>query len=123
MVYQTARTQDETEQTVLGVELLDLIEQTGNHVVTARSLTTRKDDTYVHLLVVSLGSGLELYDRHTIGVREQLLDLFLITNTLGSSTLLDLHSTLKSLRQLGLVSGSCHLQCTFFHNLYCYFEI
>ena len=117
MVNQTARTQDETEQTVLGVQLLDLVEKTGNHVVSARSLTTRQDDTYVHLLSVGLCSRLKLYDRHTIGIREQFLNLFLVTNTLGSLTLLNFHSTLQSLRQLWLISGSCDLQCTFFHNL------
>ena len=117
MVNQTTRTQDESEETVLGVQFLNLIEQTGNHVMTTRSLTTRQDDTNVHLLGVSLSSRLKLYDRHTIGVGEQLLDLFLITYTLGSFTLLDLHSTLQSLWQLGLISGSRDLQCTFFHNL------
>ena len=121
MINQTARTQDETEETVLGVQLLDLIEKTGNHVVSARSLTTRQDDTNVHLLVVGLCSGLKLYDRHTVGVREQLLDLFLITNTLGSLTLFNFHSTLQRLRQLGLISGSRDLQCTFFHNLFVLF--
>ena len=117
MVYQTARTQDETIETILGVEFLDLVKETCYHVVTARSLTARKDDTYVHLLGVSLSSGLELYDRHTVGVREQLLDFLLVAHTLSCLTLLDLYSTLKSLWQLRLISSSCFLQCTFFHLL------
>ena len=121
MIHQSARTQDETIETVLGVQLLDLVEKTGNYVVSARSLTTRQDDTNVHLLGVGLSSRLKLYDRHTIGIGEQLLNLFLITYTLGSLTLLDFHSTLKSLRQLGLISGSRNLQCTFFHNLFIVF--
>ena len=116
MVYQTARTQDETIKTVLGVQLLDLVEETGNHVVSARSLTTRENDTYVHLRVVSLCSRYKLYDRHTVGIREQLLDFFLITNTLSGLTFLNLYCSLKRLRQLRLISGSRHLQCTFFHN-------
>ena len=67
--------------------------------------------------MVGLGCGLELYDRHTIGVREQLLDFLLVTDTLSGLTLLQFYCTLESLRQLRLISGSCQLQCTFFHNL------
>ena len=118
MVYQTARAEDETVEAVLGVQLLNLVEQTGDDVVTARSLTTAEDDTHVHLLRVGLGSGDELNEGHTVGVGEQLLDLFLVGYTLGGSTLLHFDSTLQSLRQLGLIGGSCNLQCTFFHNLY-----
>jgi hypothetical protein len=66
--------------------------------------------------MISLGSGLELYDRHTVGVGEQLLDVFLVAYTLGGLTLLNFHCTLESLGQLGLIGGSCHLQSTFFHN-------
>ena len=117
MVYQTARTEDETVETVLRVKLLDLVEETCNHVMAARSLTAGKDNTHVHLRIVSLSSRLKLHDGHSISVGEQLFDLFLVAYTLGGLTLLDFHSTLKSLRQLRLVSGSCQLQCTFFHNL------
>ena len=49
MVYETTRAEDETVETVLRVEFLDLVEQTRNHVMTARSLTTTEDDTHVHL--------------------------------------------------------------------------
>ena len=49
MVNKTTRTEDETEETVLGVETLDLVEQTGDHIVTARSLTTAEDYTYIDL--------------------------------------------------------------------------
>ena len=116
MVYQTTRTEDETIETVLRIQLLDLVEKTGNNVVTARSLTTAEDDTNIHLGMIGLSSWLELYDRHTVGVREQLLDFFLVANTLSGLTFLDFYCTLKSLRQLGLIGGSCNLQCTFFHN-------
>ena len=115
MIDKTARTEDKTEETVLWVQLLDLVEQTCNHIVTARSLTTRKDDTDVHLLIVSRGSRFKLDDRHTIGIGEQLLDGFLVTYTLGRLTFLDFHCSLKSLRQFRLIGSPCNLQCTFFH--------
>ena len=122
MVYQTARAENETIEAVFGIQTLNGIKQTGNHVVTTRSLTTRKDDTNVHLLGVGLGSGLKLYDRHTVGVGEQLLDFFLVTYTLCSVTFLYFYCTLKSLRQLRLVSGTSNLQCTFFHNVYTFYN-
>ena len=71
--------------------------------MSARSLTTTENDTHIHALVLSLFTGFELYNGHTISVRKQLLDFFLIVNTLCRSSLLDLHSSLKCLRQLGLV--------------------
>ena len=49
MIYKTSRTENETEETVLGVETLDLVEQTSDHIVTARSLTTTEDNTYIDL--------------------------------------------------------------------------
>ena len=94
MVYQTARTEDETIETVLGVEFLNLVEQTGNHVVTARSLTTTEDNTHVHLGGVGFGSRLKLHNRHTVSVGEQLLDFVLISYTLGRLTFLNLYCTL-----------------------------
>ena len=117
MVYETTRAEDETVETVLGVELLDLVEKTCDDVVTTRSLTTAKDNTHIHLLRVGLGSGLKLYDGHTIGIGEEFLDFLLITYTLSGLTFLNLHSTLKRLGELRLISGSGELQCTFFHIL------
>ena len=38
------------------------------------------------------------------------------------STFFYFYRTLKRLRQLWLISGSCHLQCTFFHFV-CYFKL
>ena len=109
MVYKTTRTEDETEETVLRIQFLDLIEQTCDDIMAARSLTTREDDTDIHLGVVGLGSGLELHDGHAISVGEQLLDFFLVADTLSGLTLLDLYSTLQSLRQFRLIGGSCNL--------------
>ena len=115
MVNQTTRAEDESEETVLGVELLDLVEETSDNIVTTRSLATAEDDTHVHFLGIGLCGRFKLYDRHTIGVGEQLLNLFLVAYALCGLTFLDFDCTLKSLRQLGLISGSRQLQCTFFH--------
>ena len=122
MVNKTTRTKDETIKTILGVQLLNLIKEAGNDVMATRSLTTRQDDTYVHLLRVALSSGHELYERHTIGIGEQLFDFFLVCHALRGSTLFHTDGTLKRFRQLGLVGGTRHLQCTFFHNLCLIFD-
>ena len=122
MIHQTARTQDEAVETVLGVQFLNSVEETGNHVVTAGSLTTRKDNTHVDLCSVGNVALLELDQRHTISVGEQLLDVLLIVNTLCRSALLHLHGSLKSLRQFRLIGSTSQLQCTFFHNTYLIFK-
>ena len=116
MVNKTTRSQDEAVQTVLGIELLYLIEKARNDIVSARSLATAQDDTHVHLCGVGLCCWLELHDGHAVGVGEQLLNLFLVADTLRGLAFLDFYCTLKSLWQLGLIGGSCDLQRTLFHN-------
>ena len=116
MVYQATGAQNETEQAVLGVQSLHGIKQASDHVVTARSLTSTKDDTYVHRLTLHLLAGNKFYEGHAISIREKSLDLFLVVNTLCRSTFLHLYCTLQATRQLWLIGGSCNLQCTFFHN-------
>ena len=116
MVYESAGTEDESEEAVFGIELLDLVEESRDDVVTAGSLTAAKNDTDVHLLSVGLVAGNEFNHGHAVGVGEELLDFFLIVYTLCRFTFLDFHCALKSLRQLGLIGSSCYLQSTFFHN-------
>ena len=86
MVNQATRTHEETIKAVGWVQLLQCIKKTTNDIVTARSLTATEDNTHVHLGVVSLVTRYELYERHTISVREELLDFFLIVYTLSRST-------------------------------------
>ena len=79
MVDQATRTQDETIQTRIGIVCLDTVEQTSDHIVSTGSLTTRQDYTHIHSgLCLAFVALLESNHRHTIGVREQFLDLFLI---------------------------------------------
>ena len=119
MVNKTARTHKETIETVLGVQLLNLVKEARDHVVAARSLTAAEDNAYVHGLVSFCFCGNKLYERHSVCVREELLDLLLVVNALCGSAFLDCYSTLKSLGQLRLISGSFFLQCTFFHKNKC----
>ena len=116
MVNQTARTKDEAEETVLGIQLLNRIEKTCNHIVSAGSLSTTEDDTDIHLCGISNVALLELDERHSVSVGEESLDFFLVIHALCWSTFFYLYCTLKSLRQFWLISSPCQLQCTFFHN-------
>ena len=115
VVDQTARTEDEAVETVLGIEFLDGIEETRDDVMTARSLTTAEDHADVHHLRVGFLAGHELHQRHTVGVGEQLLDFFLIAYTLCGFTFLYLNSSLQAFRQFGQISCAFNLQKTFFH--------
>ena len=117
VVYETARTHKETIKMVLGVQLLDTIEKTTDHIVSTRSLTTAEDNSHIHLCGIHHFSWFKLYERHSVGVGEEGFDFFLIVNALCRSTFLDFHCALKCLRQLRLIGCSCNLQCTFFHVL------
>ena len=64
--------------------------------MSTRSLTAAEDDTHIHTGIVHLIRLLKLDQRHTIGIGEERLDLFLIIHTLGGSTLFHLYRPLKS---------------------------
>ncbi|WP_440323194.1 hypothetical protein, partial [Laedolimicola sp.] len=70
MIYETARTEDEAIELVSWVERLHTVEETRDHVVTTRSLTTRKDYTYVESREFLSLASLESNDRHSVSVRE-----------------------------------------------------
>ena len=82
MINETAGAHQEAIETVFGVQLLNLVEQTGNNVVATRSLTSTEDHTNVHSLGGLALSGNKLYQRHTVGIGEELFDFFLIVNAL-----------------------------------------
>ena len=116
MLHQTARPHQETVNAVSGVELLHGVEEARNHVMTARSLASRQDDTNIHRFMLHILTGNKLHKGHSVGVGKETLNVLLIVYTLCRSTLLHLYCTLQSARQLRLIRGSCNLQCTFFHN-------
>ena len=115
VINQSTRAKDKTIETILGIELLDGVKQASDDIMTARSLSARKNNAHVHLGRVSLITFHELNERHSVSVGEKLLDILLVVNTLCRSTLLHFYSSLKSLRQFWLVSRTSPLQCTFFH--------
>ena len=115
MVNKTAGTHEEAVELVLGVELLDSVEDTADDIVAARSLAARKDYTYIDFLAHCLIAGNKLHEGHAISVGEQFLDFFLIAYALGRLAFLYLNGTLKTFWQFRLVSSAFSLQKTFFH--------
>ena len=116
MVNQSAGAQDKAVELVGGVQFLDAVEQAGDDVVSAGSLTARKNDTNIHYGESgSLGRSFKLDERHAIRVGEQFLNSFLVGNRLGSLAGYSFHMSFQRLGQLGLVGSPCDLQCTFSH--------
>lgn len=89
-VFEAAWATEEAEELRLRVNALDTVEDTGDNVVSTRSLTTGKDNANVQSLsfAVSL-AGLQLNVRSTVGVREQGLDLLLIADGFSCLTLVE----------------------------------
>ena len=116
MVYQTTGAEDETIQFTVFVQLLDTVKNTGNHIVTTGSLTAGEDNAHIHSgEVSSLIGSFELNQRHSVSVREQFFDIFLIGNRLSSRTGHCFYSTFQPFRKFGLIGSPCNLQCTFSH--------
>ena len=80
MVYQTTGAQNETIQFAVLVQCFDTVEQTGNNIMSAGSLSTRQDDTYVDGRHIDSFAFNELNQRHAVSVREQGFDSFLVSN-------------------------------------------
>ena len=77
MVNQAARAQNKAIQFAVFVQLLDTVENTGNHIVTTGSLTTGKDYTHIHSREINGLIGIfELNQRHPISIGKQFLDFF-----------------------------------------------
>ena len=68
MVNQTTGAQDETIQFAISIESFDTIKQTGDYVVSARSLSTGKDNTYIHSRQFNSFSGFKLNQWHTVRI-------------------------------------------------------
>ena len=93
MVHQTTRTQDEAIELAVLVQFLDTVEQTGDNVVSAGSLATRQDNADVDSReVYGFATFFKLNQRHTVGVREQIFDSFLVGNRLSRFAFLYFHS-------------------------------
>jgi len=110
VIDQSARTHEESVNLVVGVLTLHSIENTANHIVSARSLTAGKNDTHILLHANLLITRHKLYDRHAVCVREQTLDFILITNTLCQFTFFYLYSSYQTLGKFRLILQTSFLQ-------------
>ena len=89
-VLEARRTAEEAEELRILADALDTVEDTRDHVVSTRSLATGEHDAHVESLAgSSLGSLLHGDVRCTVGVREQSLDLGLVTHGFSSLTLVE----------------------------------
>lgn len=64
-------------------------------------MTTGKDHADIHLAVGRLFTGNELDERHPVSIREKFLDFFLVTYTLGRSSLFYADSTFEAFGNFG----------------------
>ena len=80
---ESGRTEEETKQTVVGIESFELIEQSGDDVMSAGGLTAAEDDTNVDGFLYRFLTGDELYHRHSVGVGEQAFYYLLVADTAG----------------------------------------
>ena len=70
VVNKTARAENETIELVGRIERFYTIEKARNHVVAARSLTSRKDDAHIECRQLNRCTGFKCDDRHAIRVGE-----------------------------------------------------
>ncbi len=118
MVDESAGAHEETVELAVLVDSLDAVKQTADHVVTAGSLSARKNHTYIDGLVGCGGCSLLKHEfGKTVGIGKQFLNLFLIAGRLGGLALLNLHSTGKDNGELRTISRAGYLQRTFLHYL------
>ena len=119
VVDETAGAHEEAVELGIGVLLFQTVVETANHVVTAGSLSARKDDADVDgCIFLLLVGGFEANEGHTVGVGEEGFDLFLIINTLRGGSLYDFHVAAQTGGEFGAVSRTSDLQCAFFHNVF-----
>ena len=117
VVDETAGAHEEAVELGIGVLLFQTVVETANHVVTAGSLSSRKDDADVDGgIFLLLVGGFEANEGHTVGVGEEGFDFFLVINTLRGISLYDFHVAAQTGGEFGAVSRTSDLQCAFFHN-------
>ena len=123
VVYESAGTHEEAIEFVLGIKFLHGVEESGDDVVSAGSLSAAEYDTHVHGFMLLFLTLYKLHEGHAIGVWEEFLYLFLVVYALGGFTLFHLHWSLERLGQFWLVGGSGLLQCTFFSHFLIFCKI
>ena len=79
MLNQAAGAAQKTIELILRIEIFQAIKKATNNVMTTRGLTTRKNHANVHRLEILFFALNHLDDGHSIRVREECLDFFLIS--------------------------------------------
>ena len=108
---QARRTTKETVELVSRIEFLQSVKQSADHVMPAGSLAAGEDHTYVdgRLRFRSFVARLHRDNRQAVGVREELLDLVLISYTLRCGAFRQAHIAGQSYRHLRLITASGNL--------------
>ena len=115
VIHESAGPHEESVQTVVGVEPFHLVEESGDDVMSAGSLSAAQNDTHVDGFSRGFVARNKFHKRHAVCMGEEFFDFFLIVYTLCGGTFTGLNCTLKCFRKFGLVGSSRFLQCTFFH--------
>ena len=121
MLNQAAGAAKKTIKFVLRIEILQAIKKTTNNVMTTGGLTTRKNHANVHRLETLFFALNHLDDGHSIRVREERLDFFLIGYRLRSFAVLKNYISLKGNGELWLIARTCNLERTFLHKIKLFF--
>ena len=110
-VNQTGRTTEEAVQFILRVEGFQTVIQTADHIVTAGSLTAGENHTDVKRFGANIlaSCGFERDEGQTVGVREEFLDLVLVSYRLCFLAFNEAYSALQSHRHFRLVVLACNL--------------
>ena len=115
VVNQSARPHEESVQSIVWIEFFQLIEQTRNHIMSSRCLSTGENHTHIDGFRFRFVSRNEFHERHSVSIREKFLNIILIVYTLCRLSFFNLYCTLECFRQFGLIACSLLLQCTNFH--------
>ena len=110
MIDETARAHKEAVELVLRIDGLYTVEETGNDIVSARSLSAGKNDSHVEPVIAGSLALHELHYRHSVGVRKESLDLGLVADRLGRSTLDGLYRSFECVRKLWLICSARYLK-------------
>ena len=83
VVHQTTGAAAKTDQATIGMNRLDRVEQSGDHVVSSRRLTAGQNNSYGQRFCLRGLAAAERCDRRTVGVRKQFPDTGLVRDRFG----------------------------------------
>ena len=104
MLHQSAGAEDEAEETRLGISRLESVEEAGDHVVSARSLSAGEDHARVDgRHGVGRVATFEGHGRHTVSVREEPLDFLFVARCFRRCALYGTHRSAQRHGHLGYI--------------------